>query len=137
MRERMQRSLALATAAVFLISSVFPVVAAFVKDTQSWPKWWGLLDVGIAFILAVLVFMVQAFARDRVSQQAKESSYRAYRILLHGIFLMLLVFFIARDRIIWTQCLTGFAWRTWLLLYVLPWWFVMFKATAGSRKSNQ
>src|SRR5262245_33832769 len=136
MRETMQRSLALATAAVFLISSVFPVVAAFVKDTQSWPKWWGILDVGIAFILAVLAFMIQVFARDRVSQQAKESSYRAYRILLHGIFLMMLVFFIAGDRIMWTQCLTGFAWRAWLLSYVLPWWFVMFKAPADARKSN-
>jgi threonine/homoserine/homoserine lactone efflux protein len=85
---------------------VFPVVAAFVKDTQSLPKWWGILDVGIAFILVVLILMIQAFARDRVSQQAKESSYRAYRILLHGIFLMLLVFFIPGDRIIWTWCLT-------------------------------
>jgi protein-S-isoprenylcysteine O-methyltransferase Ste14 len=94
---------------------VFPVVAAFVKDTQSLPKWWGILDVGIAFILVVLILMIQAFARDRVSQQAKESSYRAYRILLHGIFLMLLVFFIPGDRIIWTWCLIGFAWPGWLL----------------------
>jgi hypothetical protein len=91
----------------------------------------GILDVGISFILVVLISMIQAFARNRVSQQAKKSSYRAYQILLHGIFLMPLVFFTAGDRIIWTQCLTEFAWRRWLLLYLLPWWFAMFKTTAG------
>jgi hypothetical protein len=27
---------------------VFPAVAAFVKDTKAWPKWWGVLDVTLA-----------------------------------------------------------------------------------------
>src|SRR5215475_2856979 len=102
MRERMQRSLALATAAVFLISSVFPVVGAFVKDTQSWPKWWGVLDVSTVFILVILVFILQALARKRINQQAAQATYRAYRILLHAIFLMLLIFFLAGERIKWT-----------------------------------
>jgi len=52
MRDATYRPFAVATAAAFLISCLFPVVAAFVKDTQAWPKWWGALDVGLAFILA-------------------------------------------------------------------------------------
>ena len=128
-----QRSFAIVTAAAFLISSVFPIVAAFVKDTNSWPKWWGQLDVGLAFILVILVFLIQGLARHHVDQQVDEVTYRAYRILLHGIFLMLVIFFVAGDRIKWTQCLTGFAWRAWLLLYMLPWWFAMVGTDAGSR----
>jgi hypothetical protein len=112
---------------------VFPIVAAFVKDTNSWPKWWGQLDVGLAFILVILVFLIQGLARHHVDQQVDEVTYRAYRILLHGIFLMLVIFFVAGDRIKWTQCLTGFAWRAWLLLYMLPWWFAMVGTDAGSR----
>ena len=44
-RSRWDRPLAIATAVVFLISSVFPVVGAFVKDREAWPKWFGALDV--------------------------------------------------------------------------------------------
>jgi len=110
------------------VSSMFPAVAAFVTDTMSWPAWWGGVDVGLAFVLAVLAFVVIGATRGMVDKQAEDSSYRAYRILTHGIFATLLVFFMFGDRIIWEQCLTGFAWRTWLLLYSLPAWFTALRA---------
>ena len=136
MRDTTYRPFAITTAVAFLTSCVFPVVAAFVKDTQAWPKWWGTLDVGLALILVVLVLAIQALARGRTNQQAKEVSYRAYRILIHGIFLMLLLFFLAGDRIIWSQCLTGLAWRAWLLLYALPFWFAVFRTPTGASESS-
>jgi hypothetical protein len=125
------RSIALATAVVFFISSAFPAVAGLSKNTAAFPKWWGVLDVGIAFLLATLVFVVMALAQGKVTKQAEDASYRAYRILTHGIFVMLVVFFLAGDRVVWPNCLTGFAWRTWLLLYSLPAWFTTFGAPAG------
>jgi len=129
---RWGRSLALATAVVFVISSVFPVVAGLSKNTASFPKIWGKLDVGLAFVLAVMAFAVMALARNSVDKRAEESTYRAYRVLLHGIFVMLLVFFVFGDRIVWINCLTGFAWRSWLLLYALPEWIVALRANAPS-----
>jgi len=129
---RWGRSLALATAVVFVISSVFPVVAGLSKNTASFPKIWGKLDVGLAFVLAVMAFAVMALARNSVDKRAEESTYRAYRVLLHGIFVMLLVFFVFGDRIVWINCLTGFAWRSWLLLYALPEWIVALRADAPS-----
>jgi len=117
-----RRSVAIVTAVVFLISAVFALVAGFIRDTQSWPKWWGVLDVALAFILAVLVLAIHALARRRVNEHIEGVTYRAYRVLIHGLFLGLMVFFLAGDRIIWSQCLTGFLWRGWLLLYALPWW---------------
>ena len=79
-----------------------------------------------------MVFGVMALARNSVDERAKESSYRAYRVLLHGIFVMIVVFFVFGDRIIWVNCLTGFAWRSWLLLYALPEWIVAVSAGAPS-----
>jgi steroid 5-alpha reductase family enzyme len=76
------RPLAIATVVVFFISCGFPVVAAFVKDSQARPKWWGVLDVGIAFFLAILVLVVMAVAQGEVNKEAEDAS---YRILTHGI----------------------------------------------------
>jgi hypothetical protein len=115
------------TAIVFCISSVFPAVAAFVHDRESWPRWWGVLDVVVAFCLGVLALAVLGMARGRVTKQAEETSYRAYRVLTHGLFALLLAFFLAGDRVVWSNCLTGFAWRAWLLLYCLPAWFTVFR----------
>ncbi len=117
------RRLAVAAAVVFFISSAFPVVAGLSKNTASFPKLWGRLDVGIAFVLTILAFAVMALAANKVTKQAEEVSYRAYRILTHGILVMIVVFFLFGDRITWINCLTGFAWRAWLLLYSLPAWF--------------
>jgi hypothetical protein len=127
---RFGRPLAVATAAVFCISSAFPVVSGFVKDTEAWPRWWGVLDVAIAFALATLAFAVVGFGGGEVSKQAEDASYRAYRVLTHGILVLLVVFFLFGDQIVWGNCLTGFAWRAWLLFYGLPSWFT---ALGGSR----
>ena len=123
---RWSRPLAIATAIVFCISSAFPVVAGFVRDKETWPKWWGVLDVSIAFVLALLALAILASAQGKVNKQAENASYRAYRVLIHGIWIMLVAFFLFGDRIVWTNCLTGFAWRSWHLLYSLPAWLTMF-----------
>src|SRR5262249_21363720 len=108
---RRGRPLAVATAVVFLISSAVPVVAGLSRDTTSFPGWWGALDVGIALVLAALAVAVMAFAQGRVDRRAEDTCYRAYRVLIHGLWLMLVVFFLLGDRVIWVNCLTGFAWR--------------------------
>jgi len=134
------RPLAVAAAVLFCISSAFPAVAGFVKDTESWPKWWGGLDVGLAFVVALMALAIAARAQGRPTKRAEESSYRAYRVLIHGILAMLVAFFLLGDRIIWIQCLTGFAWRAWLLLYVLPAWFTLVQDGAfvgGPNSSRQ
>jgi hypothetical protein len=125
------RRLALATATVFCISSVFPTVAAFVTDREAWPRWWGVVDVSIAFLLGILTLALLARAQGKVNQQEEQARYRAYRLLMHGIIVLLVVFFLAGDRIVWSNCLTGFAWRAWLLLYGLPAWFALVRGRPG------
>ncbi len=124
------RPLAITTAALFVVSWAFPAVAGLSKNTADFSKWWGRLDVDLSFVLAILAFTIMVLAEGKVNQQAVDATYHAYRILIHGIFVLLVVFFLTGDRIIWINCLTGFAWRAWLLAYCLPAWFTAF---AGGR----
>jgi hypothetical protein len=127
------RQLAVATGCVFLLSSGFPAVAGLAKDTASFPAWWGPLDVGVAFLLAIMVIALFASAQQHVTRQAEEAAYRAYRFLTHAIFVAMIVFLLLGDLITWINCLPGFAWRTWLLLYSLPVWFTALGAAPGAR----
>jgi hypothetical protein len=117
------RPLAIATAAVFVLSLIFPVAAGLSHDTASFPGWWGPLDVSLAFVLAAVVLVILGIAQGKVTRPTENMTYRAYRTLIHGVFAMLVVFFLFGDRIVWSNCLTGLAWRSWLLLYALPAWF--------------
>ena len=119
------RPFAIATGIVFLISLAFSVTASLFKDTSVFPKWWGVLDVGLAFVLAILAFVVYGLAHGKVSKQIEETTYRAYRMLIHGIFVLILIFFLLGDRITWINGLPGVAWRAWLLLYILPEWIAL------------
>jgi hypothetical protein len=95
-----------------------------------------MLDVAIAFVLAMLALAVMGLAQGKLNRPAEDASYRAYRVLIHGIFVMQVVFFLFGDRIVWSNCLTGFAWRYWLLLYGLPAWLTVLGVNAGSGASS-
>ena len=136
-RSRLDRPLAIAAAVVFFISSAFPVVGCFVKDKEAWPKWFGVLDVSIASVLAILAIAILVLGSGKVDEQAEDASYRSYRILIHGIFAMMVVWVLLGDRIVWSNCLTGFTWRYWLLLYGLPAWFAVFGTTAVSSGAHE
>jgi len=116
------RPFAIAVAVVFLISLMFPVIAGLFKDTTSFPPWVGVLDVVIAFLLALMAFGIYALAKGRVTPPIQAATYRAYRILIHGIFSLLVVFLLFGDRITWINSLPGLVWRYWFLLYLLPEW---------------
>jgi hypothetical protein len=68
----------------------------------------------------------------KIEQDTEIATYRAYRFLLHGILAGCVVFMYAGDRIVWVNCATGFAWRIWLLLYMLPMWITAYSGMAQS-----
>jgi hypothetical protein len=114
--------LAIATAVVFIVSSAFPVAAGLTQDTSTMVPIWGVLDVAIAFVLVMMAFTLTALARGRVTKEVEGAAYRAYRVLIHAIFLLIVIFFLFGGRINWTTALIGVGWRFWLLLYILPSW---------------
>ncbi len=126
------RILAILTAVLFVVSSIFPLAAGLAKDTSYFPKWWGRADVALAFVLAIAVFAVLGMARGNVNQEGINDSYAAYRALNHVLFAGILIFVFFGDRIAWSHCLSGFAWRTWLLVYVLPSWFMLLQGSSAA-----
>lgn len=119
------RPLALATLGAFLVSSAFPIVAGVATDRASFPRWWGTVDVSLAFVLGLLATAVLEVAKGRITPAVQQATYGIYRILIHGILGLCAVFFVLGDRISWINCLTGFAWRAWLLAYALPGWLAL------------
>jgi len=134
---RWRRPLVIATAIVFVVSTVFPVVAGFVKNSESWPQWWGVMDVSIACVLGLLVLSLMSITRGHEDKRTDDASYKAYRVLIHAIFAMLAVFALFGDWIVWGNCLTGLAWRYWLLLYSLPAWFAAFGEAPSVSQTTQ
>lgn len=124
---RKGRALAVATAIVFVISSIFPLVAGLARNTQAFPRLWGILDVVIAFVLAGIAMVILGLFDRSVDDEIRQAAYRVYRVLIHFILAFCVIFQLAGDRITWSNCLPGFAWRAWLLLYVLPAWLAAFR----------
>lgn len=122
------RPVAFVAPILFLASWVFPVGAGLAKDTSAFPKWWGAADVGLAFILAIVAFGIQTHARGKVDRQAEDTTYRVHRTTTHALILVAGLVMLAGDRIIWANCATGFLWRAWLGLYILPWWLVAMRS---------
>jgi hypothetical protein len=121
------RPFAIATATVFVISLGCPLATGLSKNTASFPRWWGTLDVSLAFVLAIMAIVILALGQGRVTKPVEDTSYRAYRRLIHVIFAMMVVFLVFGDQIVWINGLPGIAWRSWLLLYALPAWFAVLR----------
>ena len=122
------RPLAFVGAILFLISWVFPLGAGLAKDTSQFPKWWGPVDVGLALVVAIAALGIQVLVRGNVDRRAEDTTYRIYRTLTHGIMMLGVLLMLDGDRITWTHCVTGFLWRTWLGLYILPWWLAALRS---------
>ena len=130
MKTTRHRSVSILSATAFLVSTVFPFGAGLSKDTSRLPAWWGTADVTTAFLLALLAMAVLALGQSRITKSVEEKTYRVYRVLIHGIFVLLVIFLFFGSRIVWSQCLSGIAWRSWLLLYSLPAWIALYRERA-------
>jgi hypothetical protein len=122
------RTLAIATAVVFLISLIFPISVGVVNSPASLPRWWGVLDVIIAFVLCALAVVTAVRFERRITAEIRDASYRHYRLLINVILVLLVVFLIGGDRVTWTYFLPGIAWRTWLLFYAWPSWLTALRS---------
>jgi hypothetical protein len=107
-----RRAIVLTAAMLFVISWIFPVVAGLVRNPTSLPKWWGTVDVVLAFVVAVGACVVPGLGHGNIDKQAEQAIYRIYRRSLHAIPVVGVVVILAGDRITWANCATGFLWRT-------------------------
>ena len=67
--------------------------------------------------------------KERVSPVAQTASHRRLAVATAILFILSWAFLmLAGDRIDWANCVTGFLWRSWLGLYVLPWWLTALRS---------
>ena len=123
------RFLAIATAVMFCVSTVFPLAAAVYPGAEGLPRVVGVMDVIIAFALVIMAMLVHVRTKGKVTKEDHDAAYRAYRVLMHGLLVLVLLFFLFGDRVAWYIGLIGLAWRTWLLLYTLPAWYAALRST--------
>jgi hypothetical protein len=108
--------LARITACLFVISSLFPVVAGFLPADP--PRWLGVADVALAALLAISALMLVSKAGRGGTDLA--SGYRLVRLVSYLIPCLLALFFAAGARVKWEVLVIGLCWRAFLLVMVAP-----------------
>jgi len=126
------RRLAVATGILFFVSLAFPVVAGLRSGSSPFPRVWGILDVVIAFILVILAIIIAARFEPAVNDEIRQAAYRTYRITINAVLVILVVFLLAGDRLVWSVLLPGLAWRAWLLFYAFPPWLAALRSNASA-----
>jgi len=117
-----RRSIALTAAILFVLSWIFPVGAGLVRNPASLPQWWGGFDVALAFVVGVGALVIPGLGHQNLDEQVERTTYLIYRRSLHALLVVGVLVMAVGDRIKWANCATGFLWRAWLFLYILPWW---------------
>ena len=107
------RSLLIATA-LFYLASLIVLVYASLPSEISRPAWGGVLDVGIAVLLAIASFTIFGLNKSKPSFEV------GYRASLNIFPLLLLGMWIFRNSLDFNILLPGLAWRTFLFLHILP-----------------
>jgi hypothetical protein len=114
------RSLAMIVCSLFVLSTVFPIVASVAPFDRA-PQWLGVADVSVAVTLVASVFVLIGRHGAVTGPRTAEMSVRGYRRASHLALALLVMFFVVPSgRIDWTILLVGLAWRFWLLSCVLP-----------------
>lgn len=116
---------------LFAVSTAFPVIASLLPPSGI-STTLGAIDVLVAAVVVALGFAIENAARDRVGDDDRRVAWQVVRVLATIPLLLLIVFFVRADIVRWDVLLVGLAWRTWLLLWVLPSVVAMVNTSRGS-----
>ena len=106
-------------AGVFGVSTLFPLVAGIVPAGLL-PSWVGIVDVGLAIILVILMLVLVGLAGSSIQSRVKQFAYEVYRGAASLLIVLLIAYFVFGNEINWNVLLIGLAWRAWVLFYSLP-----------------
>ena len=127
------RPLAVAAAIVFFISLAFPVVAGSEKH-RVLPQVVGHARCWLSLCPCdpgVRNYRAHSGNRGPASRGRQLPNLSGYEQWNTRASVVVMLF---GDRIIWLNCVTGFMWRTWLLVYCLPWWFTALRSSVSKSK---
>jgi hypothetical protein len=132
---RWGRQLVILGAGLFGISLTFPLLASTLTPAL-FPQWFGVLDVAFAFAFMLTMALINAASGGQITQHTVHLSYRIYRGAASLLLVLLVIFFVAGDRIGWSILLPGLAWRMWLLVYFLPAWLTVWERHKATGKPD-
>lgn len=112
------RGLPRITGGLFVVSSLFPMVVAWLPPGP--PRWLGIADVVVAALLAAAALTLAGRDGGAVSDADIASGYRLVRVVAYVIPCLLVLFFAAGARVNWQVLVIGLAWRAFLLVMVAP-----------------
>jgi hypothetical protein len=81
------------------------------------PKWAGLLDGVIAFIVVILSAVIERSYHWLISADVTQLAHTLATYLVPVLFILLFIF---QHQLIWNTLLPGLAWRVYVVLLVLP-----------------
>jgi hypothetical protein len=110
-----ERLLVLLAVGQFVVSLALLFIAS--TSSERLPRWCGFLDVLFVLTLVVTIELIRRAATYRIQNRELKISYQIATSLPTVLFLAL---WFAADSLIWNTLLPGLAWRTFLLLYGLP-----------------
>ena len=123
-------ALARVAVALFAVSFIFPIVGGLFVATSP-PRWLGMTDVVIAVAVLGSTAVVVARARRSVADHDRLAALRISGTVLGVVPVLLATFFVVGSHVNWTVLVIGLAWRTWLLLYSLPYLIAALRVHGG------
>jgi hypothetical protein len=114
-----RRPAAVAAIVLFAVSTLFPIGASLIP-AGTLPRWIGWLDGVSAFVLVLVWAALDVRMRRHVTAEDEVAAARVQRQASLILLILLVMFFLAGDRIDWHVLLPGLAWRGWLFVYALP-----------------
>jgi hypothetical protein len=113
------RSLVGLAASAWVVSTAFPVVASLLRAEEPL-RALGVADVAVAAVTVALGVSVAAKKPAGFDARVSDAAVRVYRAAANTCLVLLVVFFLAGDRVRWNVLLPGLAWRAWFFAWVLP-----------------
>jgi hypothetical protein len=113
------RTLVVSGAALFLVSTAFPVLAS-IRGPEPLSTWVGMADVTVAFLVVLAGIAITFRKPVGFEGRTVASAFEIYRSGATLFLVLLALFFVVGERIRWSILLPGLAWRAWIFAWALP-----------------
>lgn len=118
---RIRHTLAWWAAVLFVVSTAFPIAASLISIGAR-PQWMGVADVIIAFTWVFVVFGIETLTHEKPNDEIRKKSLTVYRAISIVPLALIVIYFLAGERVDWEVLLVGLGWRSWLAIYAFPNW---------------
>jgi len=126
--QRKNRRSGIAFICLFIISTLFPIVASVMNRSNDLLEIAGFFDVAIALPCFILFAALYIFNAKRVDEKVISRTKKIIEYIC-VIPLILIALYLSGITINWAVLLIGLGWRFWLLIMAVPYIITAFRRT--------